>query len=87
MNKLIVKFSNHPSPLEPIIILNEPIEKEIYVDDIHDINNILDKIEKLVEAIDDHDKGTISIEVSNKSWGTILRGNVKNGLFSGVTSS
>jgi hypothetical protein len=87
MHKLIVKLSNHPSPLEPIIIPSGAIEKEIYIEDIDNVQNILDKIEKLVEVIDNHDKGAISIEVSNELRGIILYGTVQNGSFSGISCS
>jgi len=81
MCKLIVKLSNHPSPLEPIVIANGLIEREIDVEDIDNVQEIISKIEKLVEAIDSRDKGAVSVEVSNELHGIILHGTVKNGLF------
>ena len=87
MYKLIAKLSNHPSPLEPVIIADGLIEAEIDVEDIDDIQDILDKVEKLVESIENHSEGSISIEVSNELRGIILHGVVKDCSFSGVSCS
>lgn len=87
MYKLIVKLSNHLSPLEPAIISNGLIEKEIDVEDINDIQDVLDKVEKLVEAINDRDRGAVSVEVSNELHGVILCGTIKDGSFNGVSCS
>lgn len=87
MYNLIVKLSNHPSPLEPIIIADGLIKTEIDVEDINNIQDILDKVEKLVECINDRDKGAISVEVSNDLRGVILHGTVKDGSFNGVVCS
>lgn len=88
MYKLIVKLSNHPSPLEPIVIANGLIEMEVDVEDIDDVQEIISKIEKLVEVTDGRDKGAVSVEVSNELHGIILHGTIKNGLFiNGVVCS
>lgn len=88
MHKLTVKLSNHPSPLEPMITANGPIERALDIEDIDDVQEIISKIEKLVETIDSLDKGAVSVEVSNKLRGIILHGTLKNGLFTnGVVCS
>jgi len=87
MYKLIVKLSNHPSPLEPVIIPDGLIETDIYVEDIDDVQDVLNKVEKLVEAIDNRDKCAISVEVSNDLRGIILHGTVNEGSFNGVSCS
>ncbi|MEK0337956.1 MAG: hypothetical protein QQN41_11040 [Nitrosopumilus sp.] len=87
MYKLTVKLSNHPSPLEHEVIPNGLKEDCIFVEDIHDTNNVLDKVETLVEAIENRNKAIIRIQVLDENGNTILNGNVQNGSFSGVKIS
>jgi hypothetical protein len=48
MHKLTVKLSNHPSPLEPEVIPNGLREETILVEDVHDTEEVLNKVEALV---------------------------------------
>ncbi len=53
MYKLIVKLSNYPSPLEPIIVADGLIETEIDVEDIDNFQDVLDNLNDLIEIFPD----------------------------------
>ena len=87
MYKLTVKLSNHPSPLEHEVIPNGLKEDHIFVEDIHDTDDVLNKVETLVEAIENRNKAIIGVRVLTENGNAILNGNVQNGSFSGVKIS
>ena len=87
MYKLTVKLSNHPSPLEHEVISNGLKDEDIFVEDIHNTNDVLDKVETLVEAIENRDRATIVVRVIDERGNTILDGSVQKGSFNGIKFS
>lgn len=87
MHKLTVKLSNHPSPLEHEVIPNGIKEDYIFVEDIHNTEDVLNKVETLVEAVENRNKAIIGVQVLNENGSVILNGNIQNGSFSGVKIS
>jgi len=87
MHKLIVKLSNHLSPLESEVIPNGLREETILVEDIHDTEEVLNKVEALVETIENRDRVAIGVQVLAENGNTILNGSVQNGSFHGVKMS
>ena len=86
MHTLTVRLTNHPSPLEPAVIPGGFIEEELRVDML-DMEEIINKIEPMVEAIENHENTTIGVLVRKEDGGIVLHGTVQNGSFHGVGMS
>jgi hypothetical protein len=86
MTKLIIKFSNSLSPLDQPV-LKIPLIKEISVEDINDLENILKQAETLLMGIDGYEKVPVIMEITKENGGIVFSGCAQNGSLSGVKAS
>jgi hypothetical protein len=87
MYKLTIKLSNDSSPLEEAVIPNGVMEKDIFVEDIHDMEDVFHKIYDVIGTLKNGDRTSILIRVFDERGNTILDGSIKEGSFHGVKMS
>jgi hypothetical protein len=85
MHKLTVTLSNHPSPLEEAIFEGRKIVI-IEVEDPHDPEDILNKLEPIVIEIRGDNKSAITVRAITDSGNLVLEGTIREG-FHGVLMS
>lgn len=85
MPKLTAILSNHPSPLEKALFDGQKTI-EFTVDDPHDPEEVLRKLEPLVIDIRGDDRTVIVVGVFTESGAQILRGTISDGFHGTVMS-
>lgn len=86
MHKLTAILSNHPSPLERALFEgHETIEFLVF--DPHDPEEVLSKLEPLVEDLRGDDITAIMVKIFTESDTQIFDGTIKDGLNGVVMSS